>query len=77
MRETVIYITLWTVICSGFAMEDPPVAITVFFILLPGALLAGPVGVFFGGRQAFAPAAVIGTILWFIRLLVPAMQAAR
>lgn len=58
-------------------MEEPPVAITLLFISLPGALLAGPIGMFIWGRRAFAPAALIGTIFWFILLLIPAMQAAR
>ena len=76
--ETAVYITLWAMLFAAFPLVDRSVVRVSLLFFLPGALLAGPIGLFVWGRQAFIPAALIGTILWiFLFLLLPAIQTAR
>lgn len=77
LAETAVYISLWAVIFAGFGFDEPPAVMTLLFLFLPGALLAGPLGLFVWGRHAFIPAALIGTVVWFILLVLPAIQAVR
>lgn len=73
--EIAIYITLWAVIFVFFPMDEPPVVMTFVCLLLPGALVTGPIGLFVWGRKAFFPAAIVGAVLWFLILLIPALFA--
>ena len=76
-RELLGYVTVVAVLGSIWCLEDPGPLLAIPAIFLTGAMLAGPVGLVIGGRKWFIPAALVGSIVFFVLLLIPAMYAVR
>ena len=76
-RELIAYVTIVAALAAVWCLDDPSPLLGVPALFLPGAMIAGPIGLAFGGRKCFIPAALIGSILFFILLLIPAMNAVR
>ena len=74
--ETLAYMTGWGIICAVITFRDVNFFSMLAIVLLPGVLIAGPVGFAFGGRSWFWPAAVVGSVLWLLVLLLPAVEVA-
>lgn len=57
--------------------EDPLAVIAIPALLLPGALIGGPIGLLLRGRKAFIPGAVVGLLVWVSFLMYPTLGAVR
>lgn len=75
-RETLAYMTGWVIVCAALSLNTANFFTTLTVVSLPGVLIAGPLGLVFGGRRWFWPAAAVGSIIWAMLLLVPVIDAA-
>jgi uncharacterized membrane protein YczE len=72
--EFLTFMTVIAVVCSVWFVDKPNALLAVPAMILPGALIAGPIGFLIGGRKWFVPAALVGSAIWFILILIPAVN---
>ena len=77
LLEMLSYTTVFALVIAVWSMNEPPALIAIPAIFAPGALVAGPIGLLLGGRRAFLPVAFLGTALWAIAIIIPALGAVR
>lgn len=77
MFELVVFATVSALVFAVWTMQNPPTLIAVPALFLPAAMIAGPIGLFLGGRKAFWPSAFAGAAAMYIVLLILARNAVR
>ena len=77
--ELMSYVILWAFVIAAFGadLKNPPAAVGLPVLLLPGLLIGGPIGLLIWGRRAFFPAAFVGLLVWLALLIYPALDAVR
>ena len=72
--EILAYMAGWGIVCAVATLNDSNFFSMLAIVLLPGVLIAGPIGLAFGGRRWFWPAALVGSIIWLLVILTPAIE---
>jgi len=75
--EVAAYLTACGILCACFNVERWMAIPTICVFVLPGILVAGPMGLAIGGRKWFWPSALFGFIIWGEMFLTPAVTPAR